>query len=282
MSVRSSFQKFHIPSYNRNAVVQLIAFSGVGFILVHLVWITLIVYAVPELRAHQLTFEYIGLSSLDRIGQRWWTVFTYGWCHRGFWEWLSSMLWLYAFGNVVQNLVGYKQIIPLFIYSILAGGLVFTGIQLIPAAAIADSTLVMGAQAGIMGLMAAALTLSPKYRIYLSEYFSIPLLLLAGIFTVLMLINTDFKIAIIAMLTAGAFAGFVFIKLLQSGYQPGAWAYRLYNKMDTTFSPKEAYRPRPERSSKQEVIDRILDKINERGYHSLTKSEKDQLRETNR
>jgi membrane associated rhomboid family serine protease len=282
MSVRSSFQKFHIPSYNRNAVVQLIAFSGVGFIMVHLVWITLIVYAVPELRAHQLTFEYIGLSSLETIGERWWTIFTYGWCHRGFWEWLSSMLWLYAFGNVVQNLVGYKQIIPLFVYSVLAGGLAFTGVQFLPAALIPDTTLVMGAQAGIMGLMAASITLSPKYRIYLSEYFSIPLMLLAGIFMVLMLINTDFKLATITMLLAGAASGFVFIKLLQSGYQPGAWAYRLYNKMDTTFSPKEAYRPKPDRTSKEEAIDRILDKINERGYHSLTKSEKDQLRETSR
>ncbi|MES2479745.1 MAG: rhomboid family intramembrane serine protease [Bacteroidota bacterium] len=282
MSVRSSFQKFHIPSYNRNAVVQLIAFSGVGFIMVHLVWITLIVYAVPELRAHQLTFEYIGLSSLGTIGNRWWTIFTYGWCHRGFWEWLSSMLWLYAFGNVVQNLVGYKQIIPLFVYSVLAGGLAFTGVQFLPAALIPDTTLVMGAQAGIMGLMAASITLSPKYRIYLSEYFSIPLMLLAGIFMVLMLINTDFKLATITMLLAGALSGFVFIKLLQNGYQPGAWAYRLYNKMDTTFSPKEAYRPKPDRTSKEEAIDRILDKINERGYHSLTKSEKDQLRETSR
>lgn len=282
MSVRSSIQKFHIPSYNRNAVIQLIAFSGVGFVAVHLVWITLIVYAVPEQRSFELTFEYIGMGNLHRIGERWWTILTYGWCHRGFWEWLSNMLWLYCFGNVVQNLVGYKQIIPLFVYSILAGGLAYTGIQFIPAAMLPDGALALGAQAGIVGLMSAALTLSPKYRIYLSEYFSVPLLLLSGVFTLLMLLNTDFKIANITLLLAGAVSGIVYIRLLQKGYQPGAWAYRLFHKMDTTFSPKESYRPVQDKTIREQDIDRILDKINERGYDALSKTEKQQLRETNR
>ncbi len=282
MSVRSSFQKFHIPAYNRNAVVQLIAFSGVGFIAVHLVWITLIVYAVPEQRSHELTFEYIGLGNLNRISERWWTLLTYGWCHRGFWEWLSNMLWLYCFGNVVQNLVGYKQIIPLFVYSILAGGLAFAGIQFLPAAMLPDGTLLMGAQAGVIGLMAAALTLSPKYRIYLSEYFSVPLLLLAGVFVLLMLINSDLKIANLGMLAGAAITGFAYIKLLQTGYQPGAWAYRMFKKMDSTFSPKETYKPMRNKSAREQDIDRILDKINDRGFESLSKSEKDLLRETNR
>lgn len=282
MSVRSSYQKFHIPAYNRNAVVQLIAFSGVGFIAVHLVWITLIVYAVPEQRSHELTFEYIGLGNLNRISERWWTLLTYGWCHRGFWEWLSNMLWLYCFGNVVQNLVGYKQIIPLFVYSILAGGLAFAGIQFLPAAMLPDGTLLMGAQAGVIGLMAAALTLSPKYRIYLSEYFSLPLLLLAGVFVLLMLINSDLKIANLSMLAGAGITGFAYIKLLQTGYQPGAWAYRMFKKMDSTFSPKDTYKPLRNKSAREQDIDRILDKINDRGFESLSKSEKDLLRETNR
>lgn len=262
--------------------MQLIAFSGVGFIIIHLIWITLIVYAVPEQRSFALTFEYIGLGSLDRLKSRWWTMFTYGWCHRGFWEWLSSMMWLYAFGNVVQNLIGYKQIIPLFVYGIIMGGLAFAGIQFLPIALMPDNAMVMGAQAGIMALMAAAITLSPKYRIYLSDYFSIPLLLLAGIFVLLMIINSNFEIATIALLAVGAAAGFAYIKLLQNGFQPGAWAYRLYNKMDTILSPTPLVKPQRTKPLNEQAIDIILDKINEKGYHSLSQSEKDQLRETSR
>ena len=282
MSVRSSIQRFHIPAYNRNAVIQLIAFSGVGFVAVHLVWITLIVYAVPEQRSFELTFEYIGMGNLDRLAERWWTILTYGWCHRSFWEWLSNMLWLYCFGNVVQNLIGYKQIIPLFVYSILVGGLAFASIQFLPAATLPAGTLVMGAQAGIIGLMSAALTLSPKYRIYLSEYFSVPLLLLSVVFVLLMMLNTNITIANITLLVTAAVTGFVYIKLLQSGYQPGAWAYRMFHKMDNTFSPKQSYKPMQNRTATEQNIDRILDKINEQGYDALTKAEKEQLRQTSR
>ncbi|MDI9319171.1 MAG: rhomboid family intramembrane serine protease [Phycisphaerales bacterium] len=282
MSVKSSIQRFHIPQYNRNAVVQLIAISGVGFVSVRLVWITLIVYAVPELRSFQLTFEYVGMGSLPRIGERWWTIFTYAWCHRGFWEWVSNMIWLYCFGNVVQNLIGYKQIIPIFIYSILAGGLAYTGFQFLPAALVPSNVLFMGAQAGIVGLMAAALTLSPKYRIYVNDYFSIPLLLLAVVFLLLMLLNSRFDIAPISLLFAGAISGFTYIKFLQNGYQPGIWAYQIFQKLNKKFSPKEEIKNLKSKTAREETIDKILDKINERGYNALTKSEKDLLRDTNR
>jgi membrane associated rhomboid family serine protease len=282
MSVRSSLQRFHIPSYNRNAVVQLIAFTGLGFVAIHLIWITLIVYAVPEQRAHELTFQYIGMGNLQMVQQRWWTIFTFALCHHGFWEWLSNMLWLFAFGNVVQNLIGYKQIIPLFAYSTIIGGLFFTIVQFFPVAQMPASTLVMGAQAGVMGLMAAALTLSFRYRIFLSDYFSVPLLLLAGIFVLLMLLNSNLDIAMLALMIASAATGFGYIKLLQSGYQPGIWVYKIYNKMDKQFDPKTAYKSFHNKPKSEIEIDNILDKISEKGYHALSQKEKDQLREAGR
>lgn len=282
MANRSSLQRFHIPEYSRNAVVQLIVFSGAGFILMRLIWITLIVYAVPEAKAVQLSFEYIALGSLHRIQERWWTIFSYAWCHSGFWEWLSSMLWLFLFGNVVQSLVGYKQIIPIYLYSTIAGGLAFALAQLLPNSQLSDQTLVMGAHAGIMAMMVAGLTLSFSYRIYLSDYFSVPLLVMGIIFTVLMLLAGDMRLARWAMLLAGSATGFVYVKLLQSGYQPGSWIYRFYHKFDAAMSPKEAYKPLRPKVPEDILIDQILDKINEKGYHSLTAKEKETLRNANR
>lgn len=285
-----SFRKFQIPTYNRNAVIQLVAANGVGFVAIKLLWITLIVYAVPVPRAHELTFDYVGIANLPVIKQRWWTVLTYGWCHRGFWEWLSNMLWLYCFGSVVQSLIGYKQIIPLFVYGIVLGGLAFAGVQLIPAALLPTGTLVMGAQAGIMALMAAAITLSPKYRVYLSDYFSIPLAILAAVFAALMLLNTPKNIPCMAMLLAGALMGFLYVKILQAGYKPGEWVYRLYDKMDTALTPGEQVNKHRNRNAvlqakgtdnkaaaSQQKIDQLLDKINQKGYDSLTAEEKEIL-----
>jgi membrane associated rhomboid family serine protease len=282
MSVRSSLQRFHIPSYDKNAVVQLIAYSGVGFIAVQLVWITLIVYAVPETRSYELTFRYIGMGNLDALSRKWWTFFTYGWCHHGFWDWLSNMLWLFTFGNVVQNLIGYKQVIPIFVYSLIFSGFVFFAVQFFPFATLSDNTLILGAQSGVIGLMAAAITLSPKYRIFLSDYFSIPLLLLAGIFVFLMVLNTNFEIAKITFLLAGALSGFIYIKLMQSGYQPGIWVYKMGSKLNERMNPKETTIRVRLKTTREEQIDKILDKINENGFDTLTRAERDLLKETNR
>lgn len=282
MSVKSTFQRLPIPSYDRNAVIQLIAFTGLGFVAVHLVWITLIVYEVPEARAAQLTFEYVGMGNAEMVGERWWTVFTYTFCHHGFWEWLSNMLWLYAFGNVVQNLIGYKQIIPLYVYGVIFAGLAFMAVQFLPNAALPSTTLLMGAQGGILALMAAAITLSPKYRLYLSEYFSVPLLLLAGIFLALMLINSNFQIPHLSFIAVSIAVGFVYIKLLQSGFQPGAWAYRIYNKIDKAVNPKDLKETRKRTIPQDVAVDEILDKVNENGFHSLSEKEKDFLRSASR
>lgn len=287
MSVKDSFRRLHIPQYNRNAVIQLVAASGVGFVGIHLLWITLIVYAVPVPRANQLTFEYVGIAGWDVIRERWWTVFTYGWCHKGFWEWLSNMLWLYCFGNVVQTLVGYKQIIPMFVYAILAGGLAFAGCQLIPGVSFPPAYLVMGAQAGIMALMTAAFTLSPRYRLYLGEYFSFPLWLLAIVFTALMVLNSGLLVPSLVMLAGGALVGFVYIRLLKSGYKPGEWVYDLYSRMDTALTPAADRKKNSSttrkvplntaQANRQHQIDRVLDKINEKGYQSLSKEERQLL-----
>jgi len=290
MAVKDSFRKFHIAQYSRNAVIQLIAASGIGFVGVQLLWITMIVYAVPEARANELSFYHIGMPGLELLRERWWTVFTYAWCHKGFWEWLSNMLWLFCFGNVVQMLVGYKQIIPLYIYAALAGGLAYAGIQFIPGMELPSQALYMGAQAGIMGMMVAATTLSPRYRLYLSDYFSIPLLLVAGIFTFLMLLNNLHSTPALGLLAAGALTGFAYIKLLQGGYRPGEWAYNLLSRAGKAFTPADE-RPgkrhplrRPGvnavqgRDLSQKNIDRILDKINEKGYDALSSEEKEILR----
>jgi membrane associated rhomboid family serine protease len=286
MTVKDSFRKFHIAQYNRNAVVQLIAASGVGFVGVHLLWITMIVYAVPEARATELTLRHVGMPGLDLLRERWWTVFTYAWCHRGFWEWLSNMLWLYCFGNVVQMLVGYKQIIPLFLYSVLAGGLAYAGVQLLPGMALPSGTLYLGGQAGIMAMMVAAITLSPKYRFYLTDHFSIPLLLVAGIFSVLMVLSNMHSIPALVLLAAGGLTGLAYVRLLQAGYRPGGWVYKLTGRMGSSFTPPSDRRQAPgprtyshnTRDNSQQVIDRILDKINEKGYESLSREEKDILR----
>jgi membrane associated rhomboid family serine protease len=285
MSIKSSLNRFHIPNYEKNAVLQLIAYLGVGFIGIRLFWVTLIVFAVPMVDATGYSFENFGLRHLQAMPSKWWTVFTYNWFHHGFWEWLSNMLWLYCFGNALQNLIGYRQIIPLYIYASFAGAIFFIIYQVLVPNSIPYDAVVMGAHVGIFAFVIATLTLSPNYKIYFSDFFGLPLYVLGSVYLLLIMLHGNFNPIILMMLLGAAIMSFLYIKLIQNGMKPGVWIYEWIDGMNQKFSPTEA--PKVIKSSKDKspddiLIDQILDKINESGFESLSQKDKDFLRNAKR
>jgi len=284
----------YIPGLTNNAVLKLIIFSALLYVMFSLAWAVILLVYQGDSNFNQYFIPSFALPLLAGIKTHWWTIFTYGWLHypHGFWELLSNMLWLYCFGSVVQMLVGDKQVIPMYIYCLLVGGVFYLLGQLLPGALGACPPNILGPRAGLMGLAAAAITLTPQYRFYLTETFSIPLMVVAGIFAVLMVLGTGFYLPIILMLAGGGFMGFWYIKLLQAGYRPGNWMYILKGKVEGLVTPDEnaewkrhsktrskmldkIYEPKHGISQKR--IDEILDKINQKGYNALSTEEKDTL-----
>ena len=212
----------YIPGFTNNAVLQLIMFSGVAFVILGIIWaIVKIVYEGSDANFYQYFYSNLALPSVHGFKTHWWTALTYGWFHfNGFWELLSNMLWLYCFGSVVQMLVGYRQVIPLYAYSLVAGGAFYLLAQFFPVS-MPQTIGILGPRAGLMGMTAAAVTLTPQYRFWLTERFSIPIMVVAGIFTVLMIIGSGFYLPVIFMLAGGALMGFWYVKLLKAGYRPG-------------------------------------------------------------
>ena len=286
----------YIPGYTNNAVLQLIVASGVAFCILGVSWgIILIVYQGNDSVFNTYFITNIALPSLANFKTHWWSVFAYGWFHfNGFWELLSNMLWLYCFGSVVQMLVGHKQVIPLYAYSLVTGGIVYLLAQLLPGewGKIPHVIGLLGPRAALMGMATAAVTLTPKYRLYLTETFSIPLLAMAGIFVVFTILGSGFYPPILFLLLAGAGTGYGYVRLLQAGYRPGQWIYTFKQKVEGLVTPDEnaswkkhnkkrnemlsnIYEPKNGISQKR--IDDILDKILQKGYNSLSSEEKDIL-----
>jgi membrane associated rhomboid family serine protease len=289
MNRRTSFS---IPGYSQNAVLQLIVACGVGFVIYHLARVTLIVFGVPGATATANVDAYTALAPLQQFKDHPWTMLTYGWMHRGFMEWLSNMVWLYCFGNVVQNLVGHKQVIPTFIYGQLLGGILFLLTWFIPGIT-APPISILTSNAGVMALAAATITLAPKYRFYLGENFSIPLLVVFGIFLALNLMVYASHLPMLMMSLGGLLAGYITMSALKRGFRPGAWMYSLTSGISGSMTPDE-YKHRGNRTKRrqqviqltrkqtdkevtQRRVDEILEKIHQRGYASLTPEERDML-----
>ena len=194
--MRSTYSKSsqsRIPGFDTNAVLQLIVASGAGYISYHLIWV-FVKLNNPDSDFFFTTIKpNVAMPVISGFLSKFWTVFLYAWTHAGFWELFSNMIWLYAFGTIVQMLVGYKQVIPLFIYGAVVGGLFYQLAQLIPIEAFAGRPAMLGAQGGVMALAVAALTLAPSYRIYLSPTFGIPLVIIACVFFALMVMNANLE-----------------------------------------------------------------------------------------
>jgi len=286
----------YFPNLGSNAVVQLIIVLGVAFVSLGLLHAVMyIVYVKPGVVTDAIFADHIlsniALGNIYNFPSHFWTLFTFGLFHNGFWELFSNMIWLYCFGSLVQMLIGYKQVIPIFLYSLLAGGVLYLLCQLIPGRFFAVYGLLMGPQAGIIGLAAAAITLSPQYRFYFTPTFAVPLYVVAGIFALFMVMNTGGHFPNILQLAGGGLMGFGYVRLLRTGYKPGDWMYNLAGRVEGLVTPDEHVAWKKNTKKRSEVlknmqrknpftqtrIDDILDKINQHGYNSLTSEEKEIL-----
>jgi len=282
-----------MPGYSSNAVLQLIIACGVGYVAFFFTVVCFQAFAHYRYEdAHDKVIQMIALPAVKGYGVRWWTIFTYGWSHTGFWVWFSNMIWLYCFGAIVQSLVGHRQIIPLFFTGLLAGGIVYLLAQLVPGI-VAGRTYLLGAEAGIIALAVASLTIAPDYRLYLGDRLAIPQVIIVAVFVLLQVVtNTNLNPSLLLLLAGGALAGFLYVKALQGSYNPGEWVYDTLEKIGRSFTPDEekarhklnkkrnqvlSRMYEPKEGITQKRIDELLDKIIQHGYHSLSKEEKETL-----
>ena len=236
-----------------------------------------------------------GLVSLSKKP---WTVISYMFSDIEVMRALSNMLWLSAFGSVLQNLTGNKKIIPVYLYGGFAGGVFFiAAAYLIPSnRAVMDSLGLLGANAPVMAVAIAATMIAPSYRFFRDIRGGIPIWVLTVIYVAIDLASiaqgpAAFPIAHIG----GAFAGFLFVKMLKNNMDGSEWMNNLYSWSINLFNPNKK---KPANNIKERVfynigskspynktsnvteqrVDEILDKINQHGYDHLSKEEKDILK----
>lgn len=281
---RSIFQ----ARYGQNAVLHLVLASAVGYILLQALKVIFIILSDdPASVAYQQIVPNFALQPWGAFWTKPWVVLTFTWGHLSFWNLLSNMLWMYCFGSVIQNLIGYKEVIPMFLVNTLAGALLYLGVSFMWKEM--PSNPLFGALPGVLGFAVASIVLAPRFKFYLGERFAIPLWVVILVFLLLNALSLQADNGMWVLLGCTALVAVVYMKLLQSGNHPGRWIYGLMQQIQGQFD-RESAGPgkRRKRTLRQfadtnkdpapeDYIDQILDKINQKGYGSLTKEEKDAL-----
>lgn len=237
-------------------------------------------------------------AGITKLANRPWTLLTYMFSEAEVFRGVSNMLWLWAFGSILQNLTGNKKLIPVYLYGGFTAAVFFiVASYLIPTNKTAiDSAALLGANAPVMAVAAAATLIAPDYRFFRHIRGGIPIWILTVIYFAIDLASVADKPAATAIAhIAGAVAGFLFVLLLQKNIDGSVWMNNLYNWFMNLFNPhkhkagntvkeKVFYNtgnrsPYKKTSNVTEQrINEILDKINQKGFSQLTKEEKDILK----
>jgi membrane associated rhomboid family serine protease len=216
-------------------------------------------------------------------GLQFWRFVGYGFLHVGLSHILFNMVGLWVFGGIVEERFGRRRYFAIFSVSVVAGALLFLllnafGIALgsgsgvnIPGLLSSDPyTPLIGASAGVYGIILAAAWLAPDEEVLLLFILPIKIRILA----ILLL-----GMAVFALLTSGQNAGGEAAHL--GGAIAGWWVARRPHLLDDFFdlfgrrvSPRST-RPLP---VDEREIDRILDKVRDKGLASLSERERETLR----
>ena len=213
-----------------------------------------------------------------------WSLISYFFLHLSFGHILWNMLFLYWFGKIIHDNIGNNAVISLYILGGIIGGLSYMALfNIIPfyEDRVSES-LMLGASAGVFSVVAGSATLLPNYTFYLLFLGPVRIKYIALFYILLSFFditgsNAGGEIAHIG----GALIGYLFIKQLQNGINMGDGVIKiinLFNRKNSSKKEKEfTINKETSFDISQDEIDKILDKISESGYSSLSKKEKEKL-----
>ncbi len=232
-----------------------------------------------------------------------WTVFTYMFMHGGFMHLLMNMIIFFFMGKMLEQYLGTKKMLSIYILGGIAGALIYFGAHnIFPLLSEKGHVPMVGASASVMAILAAIATYAPNVEVYVFGAIKVKLYIIAilyGLIDLLSLGSGD-GTAHFAHL-GGAFWGFLYISQLKKGKDMATWFDKLMSRVVGTFKkvpkikvahskyrkPKKAQKasfkktpPRDDKEynsqkiDKQAHLDAILDKIKVGGYECLSVEEK--------
>jgi membrane associated rhomboid family serine protease len=199
-----------------------------------------------------------------------WRLVTYQFLHANLMHVAFNMLALYMFGGRLESYWGARKFTIFYLSCGAAAGLLFTGLVLTGAM---GALPLVGASAAILGVLAACAILFP-HDIMLFYFFPLPMWVAAILFAAMYVYdiltgqpNAGGNVAHLGGMAAGAAYCWLGPKLgwMMTRRRRSAWD----KKMD-------------QQRRLQIEVDRILDKVSEKGIGSLSRSEKKLLQEATR
>ena len=210
-----------------------------------------------------------------------WSLITYGFIHASIGHLFWNMFLFYFFSSLFLNLFREEELLALFCLGIIFGGLLFVfSYSFFPVFKGINSPLV-GSSAGVISVVIFMCTYTPNSTMKIF-FFNIKLLYI-GISIIIFdleqlpISNSGGHIAHLGGALLGFFAG----SKMKKG-ENIFWYLKKNLRIKKTKNKKKLTRHDNHKRYNQQKVDRILDKISESGFDSLTSEEKKDLNEASK
>jgi membrane associated rhomboid family serine protease len=228
-----------------------------------------------------------------------WSFITYSFIHGGIWHLVWNMVGLNLFGRIVGDLLGDKKALPLFLFGAIFSALIF----IISSQVLKVDATCIGASGVVMTFALVAALIAPDFNISLLFIGDVKLKYIVLLFIILDIIGSQgFSIpgGHFAHF-GGMLAGFLYIAMYKQGFNLLApfeaviefFTSGLILKKNNQYNPHmrveyNSYTTNSKNQthksevSTQQMVDKILDKINEKGYQNLSSEEKEFLKKASK
>ncbi len=229
--------------------------------------------------------HYLGLSIAGLVKGYVWQFFTFQFLHGSLLHLLLNSLGLFTFGFAVEQFLGVRRFVLLYLISGVIGGFVHClGGLIWPThfGVVVDIfrqlhyTPMVGASAGLFGLIAAFALMNPEHDLTIYLFFVFPVTVAAKV-----LLGVSIGISVLGVLidksnvAHGAHAGGILGGWLMLRFFARRPIYETPEADEKKVSPTKAARMETDFLNKE--VDTILDKISKKGIHSLTDAERNTL-----
>jgi membrane associated rhomboid family serine protease len=300
MSVREqNSRKRILMGEDNNALTWLIIINALIFVSILFIKV---IYDLTAGHSQATEFNIDSWIALPAGGYQFlarpWTLITYMFAHNSIWYLISSLLWLWCFGYIMQDIAGNNKLFPVYLYGGFFSGIFFLiTANLIPSMHNnAASFYLMGAGTSVVAIAVATTALTPGFRIFPMLNGGIPLWVVTLVFVAIdfSTIGLSNGAVAVAHIVSGL-TGFLFVYQLKRGNDMGRWMINLADWINNLFNPEKKHKHQEQLYYKatrkpyekshhfsQQKLDEILDKINEHGYHFLSDEEKEFLKKASK
>lgn len=174
-----------------NSLYKLIAINVIVFFVVLVVRVFLTIGGLGEVYKSGLSWLMMP-ASLPKLAFQPWSVFSYMFLHEGVFHILFNMLFLYWFGLLIHQFLGSRKLVNLYILGGLFGALFYLLIyNLAPYfSGSVDSSMMLGASAGVFAIVVGAATLSPNTTFFLIILGPVKIVYIAAFYVILSFANS--------------------------------------------------------------------------------------------